>query len=103
MSPAVVPDRRGNGAKGGLGTPREVNVYVTSRLNAGEKSLRLHIGVGIIIAGIINAYSSSIDRASVRSSSSSRASRRQYLPTSRYNFESNEEKRRSRVHGANVT
>lgn len=33
----VVRDRQSNGAKGDLDIPREVYVYVTSRLNGGRK------------------------------------------------------------------
>lgn len=107
MSLAIVRDRRSNGAKGGPDIPREVNVYVTSRLNGGEGG-----GGGRKVCDYTSAWNHnsrmlircvSIARALDRyplGSRSSRASRRQYLPTSRYNFESaNEEKRRSRVHG----
>lgn len=106
MSLAVVRDRQSNGAKGSLAIPREVNVYITSRrLNErGEKSA-ITRWRGIIIAECLFVdYRSREYSIESPLGSSSRASRHQYLPTSRYNFESaNEEKCRSRVHGANVT
>ena len=87
----------------GLDILREVNVYITSRLNGGRrKSLRLH-GSAWNHNNRMLIRRASIARVLDRVGSSSCASRRQYLP-SRYNFESaNEGKCRSRVHSANVT